>query len=153
MAAKPRVAKAAPRQHSTVWLQGLACGAVATLAPGFALLLALLLAPGLVTLLFDREPGRPVARSVLLSGLAASMPPLRALWAAGQSLAAALALMGDVEAVGTAWSAAAAGWLLAELTPLAGRLVLETLARARVARLRAERERLVETWRLDGVQE
>ena len=53
------MAKAVRRQHSMVWLQGLTCGAVVTLAPGVAVLLGLLLGPGLLALLLDREPGTP----------------------------------------------------------------------------------------------
>jgi len=48
-----------------------------------------------------------------------------------------------------AWSAAAAGWLLAEITPIAVRAALEGLGIARAARLRAERAKLVETWGLE----
>jgi hypothetical protein len=129
-----------------VWLQGLTCGAVVTLAPGVALLLALLLGPGLLAVLLDREPGRPMARCVLLMGVATCVQPLRILWADGGSAAAALALAADLQVLGTAWSAAAAGWLLAELAPLGTRLVLEALARSRAAKLRAERERLLAEW-------
>ena len=140
------MAKAAPRQHSMVWLQGLTCGAVVTLAPGVALLLGLLLGPGLLALVLDREPGRPMARCVLLMGLATCVQPLRALWSIGGSLTAALGLAGDIQVLGTAWSAAAAGWLMAELAPLGTRLVLEALARSRAAKLRVERDRLLAAW-------
>jgi len=140
------MAKAVRRQHSMVWLQGLTCGAVVTLAPGVAVLLGLLLGPGLLALLLDREAGRPMARCVLLMGLATCVQPLRALWSDGQSLAVALALAGDLQVMGTAWSAAAAGWLMAELAPLGTRLVLEALARSRAAKLRSERDRLLAAW-------
>lgn len=147
------VARAAPRKHSFVWLQGLGCGAVVTLAPGLAVLLGLLLAPGLLAMLLDREPGRPMARCVLLTGMATCVQPIEALWTNGQTLTAALGLLGNFQVVGTAWSAAAAGWLLAEVAPLGSRLVLEALARTRAARLRAEREALVEAWGFDAVKE
>ncbi|HET8995858.1 MAG TPA: hypothetical protein VFN42_04260 [Acetobacteraceae bacterium] len=143
--AKP-IAGVAKRQHSLVWLQGLGCGAVVTLAPGFAALLGILLAPGLVALLFDREAGRPMARCVLLTGMAACIAPVEMLWSNGQTVAAALGLLGDFQVMGTAWSASAAGWLLAELAPLGSRLVLEALARSRAARLRAQRQVLIESW-------
>jgi hypothetical protein len=135
-----------------VWLQGLTCGAVVTLTPSMALLAAVLLGPGLLALLFDREPGRPMARSVLLCGLAACIQPLHTLWS-DQTLDAALGLLGDLQTLGTAWSAAAAGWLMAELVPVGARLVLETLAHARVARLRAERTRLAETWGFERAEQ
>ncbi len=147
------MARAVHRQHSLVWLQGLACGAVVALATGSALLLGVLLGPGLLALVLDREPGRPVARSVLLCGLAACVQPLYALWSNGQGVATAVALLGDLQVVGTAWSAAAAGWLLAELAPLASRLVLEVLAQSRAASLRAEREALEKAWGFDTTKD
>src|SRR5579872_1024082 len=104
-----------PKQRSLVWLQGLLCGAVATLATPTALLLGVLLAPALLALMIDRQPGRPKARSIALWSMAASVAPLRALWIAGHTMAGAAALAGNLRVVITAWSAAAAGWLLAEL--------------------------------------
>ena len=153
MAKTKAVAKskqAAPRQHSLVWLQGLACGAVVTLTPGFALLLGALLAPGVLALLLDREPGRPMARAVLLLGLATCVMPVETWWANGQTIRAALGVLSGIQVLGTAWSAAAAGWLLAELAPLVSRLVLDAMARSRTARLQAERAALVEAWGVEG---
>jgi hypothetical protein len=137
------------RQRSLTWLQGLLCGALATVATPTALLLGVLLAPVLVAVALDQEPGRPKARSIALFGMAASVRPLRTLWTSGHSLATATALLGNLDVIGTAWSAAAAGWLLAELTPFAARAVLEALSIARRARLEAERARLVEAWGME----
>jgi hypothetical protein len=141
------------QQRSLTWLQGLLCGALATVATPTALLLGVLLAPVLVAVALDQEPGRPRARSIALFGMAASVGPLRALWTSGHTLATATTLLGNLNVVGTAWSAAAAGWLLAELMPFAARAVLEALSLARKARLEAERARLVEAWGLEGPQE
>ena len=143
----------AQRRHSFVWLQGLACGAVVTLAPAAALLLGVLLGPAALALVLDPQPGRPVARAVLLCSAAACVEPLRALWAAGHTTQASLALLGDFGLVGTAWSAAAAGWLLVELAPVLTRVVLEAHSRAKAARLRAARARLGEEWGSDGPTE
>jgi hypothetical protein len=141
---------AAPRRpHSMVWLQGLLCGAVVTLATPTALLLGVLLGPALASLVLDRRPGRPTARCIVLCSTAASVQPIRILWAAGHTMAASTALLADLRVVGTAWSAAAGGWLLAELAPVVVRVVLEGLSRSRAARLRAERQELVEAWGLD----
>jgi hypothetical protein len=139
-----------PRQHSLIWLQGLLCGAMATLATPTALLLGVLLGPALLAIALDHEPGRPRARSIALCSMAAAVDPLRTLWTAGHSMATAGALLGNLQIVGTAWSAAAAGWLLAEVTPIAVRAGLEALSIARAARLRAERARLVEAWGLES---
>jgi hypothetical protein len=143
-----RPATAEPRR-SLIWLQGLACGGMVALAPETMLLMVVLLGPGLLALMLDRQPGRPVARAILLCGAAACVEPIRALWAAGHSLDAALAGLGDLGALGTAWSAAAGGWLLVELAPIATRAVLDAHSRARVARLHTLRERLAEAWGFD----
>lgn len=153
--AKPKAAARSgtsrqPRQHSLIWLQGLLCGAMATLATPTALLLAVLLGPALLAIALDHEPGRPRARSIALCSMAASVEPLRTLWTAGHSMATASALLGNLQIVGTAWIAAAAGWLLAEVTPIAVRAGLEALSIARSARLRAERAELMEAWGLES---
>jgi hypothetical protein len=139
-----------PRQHSLTWLQGLMCGALVTLATPTALLLGVLLGPALLAILLDHEAGRPRARSIALCSMAATVDPMRTLWTAGHSMAAAIALVGNARVVGTAWTAAAAGWLLAEVTPIVVRVALEALSITRAARLRAERARLVETWALEA---
>ena len=120
-----------------------------TLATPTALLLGVLLGPALLAVLLDHEPGRPRARSIALCSMAAAVDPLRTLWTAGHSMATATALLGNLRIVGTAWSAAAGGWLLAEIAPIAVRAALEALSIARAARLRAERARLVEAWGLE----
>jgi len=92
-----------------------ACGAMVTLATPTALLLGVLLAPALLALMMDRQTGRPRARSIALCGMAASVNPLRALWASDHSISHATTLLGNSHVLGAAWSAAAAGWLLAEI--------------------------------------
>jgi hypothetical protein len=96
-----------PRQHSLVWLQGLLCGAMVTLATPTALLLGVLLCPAVLALVLDRQPGRPKARGVALFNMAAAVDPLRTLWMSGHSMSNASALLGDMRILGTAWSAAA----------------------------------------------
>jgi hypothetical protein len=152
--AKPKAAAAQaaarpPRQHSLIWLQGLLCGAMVTLATPTALLLGVLLGPALLAILLDHEPGRPRARSIALCSMAAAVDPLRTLWTSGHTVATATGLLSNWQILGTAWSAAAAGWLLAEVTPIAVRTALEALSMARSARLRAERARLVDAWGLE----
>jgi hypothetical protein len=141
------------RPHSFVWLQGLLCGALATLATPTALLLGVLLGPALLAVVFDSEPGRPVGRSVALFSMAASVRPLKTLWLSGHTMHVAAGLVGDLQVVGTAWSAAAAGWLLAQILPIAVRTVLDTLGLARSAQLKTERARLVSEWGLEDQAE
>ena len=141
----PAVARR-PRRHSLVWLQGLGCGAVVALVPAMALLLGALLLPGVLAVVYDRQAGRPVARTVLLCGTATTIAPVLALWSAGNNMDACLALLSDLRVMGTAWSAAAVGWILAELAPVVALVVLEAITQARAAKLRAEREKLMAEW-------
>ena len=136
--------------RSIIWLSGLASGVLAALVPGIAAVVAGLLAPGLVALKFDREPGRPVARTVLTCGLAGCVHPVITLWNTGQSFDTAIAIVTDPRTIGIAWSTAAAGWLLTQITPLVVRAALEGVALARSTRLRATRSRIAEAWGLDA---
>jgi len=142
-AAKPAPA---PRRGSMPWLQGLACGALVTLATPTALLAGVLLVPTLIVFAVDRAPGRPVSRAVLLYGLAGLALPLGTLWSGGHSMDLSIALVTDPAAVALAWAAQGAGWLLTELVPLGIRLLLDTKAAAETAKLRSERAALTEEW-------
>ena len=137
---------AAKPGRSLVWLQGLACGALATLATPLAVLLGALLLPGLCVLLIDRMPGRPVARTMLLCGAAASVAPAWHLWDHGLTMENSLDLLSDVLTVGLAWAATAAGWLIAEVAPICVSLALEATSKRRDGELRAARARFEAEW-------
>lgn len=145
-AAAAAPAAAARSGASMLWLQGLLCGAMVALAGPLALLLAALLAPAGLAAFFDQQSGKPMARCVLLFGLGACIGPVQRLWSSGQGLPQALALLAEPRVIAIAWGAAAGGWILSELAPLAVRLVWDASARSRIARLRARRERLAEAW-------
>jgi hypothetical protein len=68
----------------------------------------------------------------------------------GHSMQVAVALLGDLHVLGTAWAAAFAGWLLADAAPVAVRATLEALSISRAAQLRASRTRLADEWGLDA---
>ena len=138
-----------PRRHSLVWTQGLLCGAIVALATPTATLLGVLLGPALFALLLDREPGKPTGRCVALTSMAASVAPLKTLWMGEHNMAVAVALLGDLRIIATAWSAAAGGWLLVQMLPIGLRAFLEAHAIGRTARLRAVRTKLAELWGLD----
>jgi hypothetical protein len=129
-----------------LWLQGLLCGVLTALATPTALVLGVLLAPGLLALVLDRAPGRPTARAMLLFGLSATVFPLMALWKAGHTMEAASVLAGDPGTLARAWSAAGVAWLLVQLAPLAVRLALESMALSRRHRVRALRARCAAEW-------
>lgn len=132
-----------------VWLSGLACGVAAAVAPGTAVVVSGLLAPGLLALKFDQAPGRPIARTMLTSGLAGCVQPVLTLWNAGHTVDAALALLTDPLVITVAWAAAAAGWLMTQLAPLAVRAALEAGSLTRAARLRQSRAKIAEAWGLE----
>ena len=134
-----------------VWLQGLLCGAMVTLATPTALLLGVLLGPALLAIAAGSRTGT-TART-----------QHRAVQHGGGGRSAADAVDGRPQhgrrrphcwaicrSSATAWSAAAGGWLLAEVMPIAVRAALEALSIARAARLRAERSKLVEAWGLES---
>ena len=133
-----------------MWLQGLLCGALATLATPTALLLGVLLGPAIVALTLDGEPGKPTGRTVALFSMAASVGPLKTLWTTGHTMAVAADLVANLNVVATTWTAAAAGWLLAQILPIAIRSVLDAIGMARSVRLRAERAKLISDWGLDA---
>ena len=126
---------------SAIWVQGLACGAAATLMPITAALVAALLA-----LMLDRQAGRPIARAMLLYGVAAAAAPLRQMWDTPQGIEASLSAVASVATLGVAWLSAGMGWFLAELAPVAVHVVLDANSNARAARLRLARETLLEDW-------
>ncbi len=131
-----------------LWLQGMLCGVLAALATPTALLMGVLLAPGLVGLALDRAPGRPIARALLLFGLSATVGPLMALWKAGHTMEIAAGLAFDPGTLAWAWAVAAAGWLLSQTLPLLIRLTLELAALSRKLRIKLLRTRYAEEWGL-----
>ena len=137
-------AGASPR--SLLWLQGLLCGGLVTLATPTALLVGVLFLPAIIAITMDRQPGKPIARSVALFGFCGIVGPVISLWLAGHTIPIASTLAMDMNNVLLAWGAAATGWVLAELSPIAVRAVLEALALSRAARLRAERVRYEAEW-------
>ena len=112
-------------RRSLVWIQGAVAGGVVAVAPGTALLAAVLLCPAIVYYLAEPARLRPVARAMLLCGGAATFLPIRTLWDAGNTLAAALDILGDIRCPLLAWVACGGGWLLAETVNVTARLMLE----------------------------
>lgn len=134
---------------SLVWVQGLACGGMAALAPLAMAQVAALLAPALAALMMDKRPGRPVARVMLLFALAASVQPIRVAWATGAEPTLDRVL--DPTAAIGAWLAAAAGWLLAQIVPLFVGAVVDAAHRRRSEQLQGQRVELVRTWGLEDL--
>jgi len=145
-ASKRKSAGGGLRLGSLLWLQGLACGALATMATPTFVLTSLLLMPSLLSVLMDRAQGKPTARAVMLLGLAGTVQPLVMLWRTGHTIGAALDMVSDPTVLATAWAAQGGAWLLCELGPLLIAFALEAASHARAARLRAERAAYEEQW-------
>jgi hypothetical protein len=107
-----------------------------------------LLAPGLIVLVVDGQPGRAAPGAVLMCGLAAAARPLALLWRGGNSIAGAFDIAADPGVLATAWAAQTAAWLVAEIAPLAVKLVLDARAAAAAAVLRAARRKIEQEWDL-----
>lgn len=146
--AKAAKAKSEGGGGSLIWLQGLACGGMAAMLPLAALQIALLLAPGLLSLMTERQAGKPVTRAMLLFGLAASVDPVRQAWALGGG--PTWERVADNHAIILAWVAAGFGWLLARGLPLLVGIAVNNTHDARAAMLRETREELVRAWGLEG---
>jgi hypothetical protein len=138
VATKPR--------RSYLWLQGVACGGMAAVAPGVACLLATLLAPAWLMYATERTPGHPVARTMLLMGTAAALWPLRVLWDHGLSLISALDLLGDPMTPLLSWTACGAGWLIIEFVTVTAAQVARVADGRATSRLRDERAVLEKEW-------
>lgn len=146
--AKAGSVRAAPRR-SWFWLQGVVCGAAAAIVPGTALMVAVLLAPGLAVAFTEKTQGRPMARAMILMGMATVCAPLRDLWEQGGSLDAALGVMADPTKPLLSWIATGFGWFVGQLTEVATRLVLDARAAQTLRTLKQERDTLMAEW-LDG---
>lgn len=134
--------------RSMGWLHGLLCGVAVMLAPPTGLLLGVLLAPGLGALLMDDRPAKPLARTMLLFGLAASVNPVRQLWGNGHGMTVALSLLSQPAVLAMAWMAGGFGWLLTQLVPLTLTVALDLRTREQQARLRRMRKQLETEWGL-----
>lgn len=134
----------------SAWAQGLLLGALAVATPGLALLVGVLLLPGLFAVAVAGPGWRGEARAVLLAGVALSVAPALDLWRAGAGIGEAVAALGQGDALPMAWGAAGVAWLLAEAAPLLLAAVMEARVATRLARLREEHAALAADWTLPG---
>ena len=144
----------APRQSTrarrgNVWvllLMTFAAVVAAVLAMPSFIVLACGMPPALVAALIDDRRGRHASCCVLAASLAGVAPVLTSLWAAGNTVVAAMQLMSDVYVWLGMYGAAAIGWTLIWLCPILVEIVLTMAAAQRVRSLRAFQEGLVEEW-------
>ena len=141
-----KAATARPARRSWFWVQGLVCGIVAATAPGTALMLAVLLGPGMAMYASAPGRGKAHARAMILMGAATVFMPLRQLWEQGGSLDAALALLGDPARPLLSWTASGMGWLIGQVTELATQFLLNAKAAQERRALVTERQTLLDEW-------
>jgi len=132
-----------------VLLVGLAAGGLIAVAPDIALPAAVLLAPGLIAVMFDPSQGRSVARAMLLFQAAASFQPLSDAWSRCDGIESCMDTLVRPRAVLTVWLMAAVAWVLTQTLPLGLKLLADYQVRARRAALEVRRDRLVKDWGLD----
>jgi hypothetical protein len=125
---------------------GLIAGVGIGVSPGPVILLAVLLAPGILLSMIERRGRRGTA--VLLFGAAGAVQPVLSLVREGLYLDTTWALLSDPLVLARAWLAGLLGWGLAQSLPELVLLVLNAQARTRVAALRRDRARLNEEWDL-----
>lgn len=106
--------------------------------------------PALAAALIDNRPGRHASYCVISANLAGIAPVLAALWASGNTVAAAMLLMSDVYVWLGMYSAAALGWAMIWLFTIIVEFALALLANLRVRKLGAVQDRLIAEWG-DGV--
>ena len=141
------------RRGSTLWIQGLACGACLTFAAPTALMLSVLLAPALICLLVQSAANRGVVRAVAVACAAASLSPVWHLWLAGDRFEQALASLSDPFVPFLAWGSGASAWALCQVIPVVLRGSWDMQTAARIKTLETELKTLNEEWLLNGPPE
>ncbi len=137
------------RRGRTIWVQGLACGALLTFAAPTLLMLVVVLAPTGLCLLAEPRSGRGQARAVALGCAATALGPVWRLWMAGDRLDQALTILTEPATLCMAWGAGATAWAMCQITPVAIRVLWDAKEAAKSRALKAELETLRSTWNLD----
>jgi hypothetical protein len=147
-ATRPRNRKTAktrgPVYWGTVIFFSLALGMV--FAMPTVLLIGMGLLPTFAALLVDVHPRKFAAWSVGLLNGSGLLPYLGKLWAGGNTLDGAVAVLSDLLAWLVIYSAAGVGWLIYMGMPALGALVMEVRARQGIRRLKSEKEALIAEW-------
>ena len=130
------------------WWHGMLGGMLLMVSPGAALLLAALAAPVLLVLVADTTPRRALTRTVTLFCVAGAIDPLRVFLSMDHDLAAAMELLTHPATILLAWTAAACGWLLDEISGLCATLLTKMKAAGRAKALEAELMAMRAEWEI-----
>jgi len=138
----------AGRKTTSVWLQGLACGALLTFAAPTLLLLVVMLCPAIACQLADPGTEKGMARAVGAASAAFTLDPLWHLWLAMDRMDAAIAILCTPLTLCLAWGAGAIAWALCEVLPVVIRTTWDAREALRSQSLAAELKTLREEWDL-----
>jgi hypothetical protein len=128
-------------------------GGLIAMSPDIALPMAVLVLPGLLALIIDRSPGCGVARTILLFQAAACVHPVVGAWYRCAGIDRCMNYLTDWSTVVRVWLAAAAAWVLAQILPIALKVLDDYRLSYRRASLSARRETLVDEWGLEDESE
>ena len=143
-----RSAAAASRKSakSWTWLQGIVCGIVVAIAPGTAVLLAILAAPALGMLATSSPRHETPVRAMLLASAASTIMPLRLLWEQGGTFATALDLLTDPSRPLLSWVACGLAWLACHIVEVVMRFTGQLRTNGSAKSLAQERTALLREW-------
>jgi hypothetical protein len=110
---------------------------------------AVLLAPGLVAMLFDPTPGHAVARAMLLFQTAFAVRPLADAWTRCEGMQSCMDTLVRPRLLLIVWTMAAVAWMLTQILPIGLKLVSDYRVGQRRAELRQRRATLIADWGLD----
>ncbi len=129
-----------------VVIAGLCGGAIVVLSPDVAGAALVLLLPGLLVLLFDPTPGRPIGRTILLFEAAGCVRPLASTWLECDGLRHCVGMVTGTRTLLTILLFVGIGVLLTAALPMVLQVVDTARTRVRLTRLAEERQRVVEEW-------
>ena len=141
------------RRGATVWVQGLACGALLTFATPTALLLGILLAPAILCILASPGAERGVFRAVASSCAAASLAPVWRLWMNGGHMDEVAAILASPSILCAAWGAGAAAWAMCQVLPVIIKTAWDIREANKAKTIEAELAQLNEEWGLKQTAE
>ena len=150
------MAKPAAKTDKASKQQGLPLGSQLVLAASFVplcavflptlVLLAPLMAPTIVALLFDRGEGRPLALTIGMLNFSGSLQGVGMLWARGHTFNDLGPVLGDPMAWMFAYAAAAMAWLVRMSIPPIISTYYKAASEARIRNLTIRQQKLLDTW-------
>lgn len=137
---------AVKKGSSRKWMHGLLCGAALAWLPGYSLLAGVLFLPVIAVFFLLETQSMERARMMLPYVFAAAIHPWHVLWDADGSLDVMASLLLDPRTCLLSWGAAAAGWLVLEMTLFMARLYRQYRANRHKTAIEARLKQIEEEW-------